>query len=170
MAPLFESGEVEQWYASNGWTYPVKVPAASGPAAIQQFFEALGVTRPPKVEISHRSISLRGSPGDKLPVSFEVSTQEKRPVFAHVTSNVPWLEVSRAKFSGRTTTINMTVPTVPNRPGETLTGELTVISNGNQRFLVPVRLEHLGRQPVRLRGAQPASASPASAPPRGSPT
>jgi hypothetical protein len=144
IAPLFESGAVATWYASNGWTYPVKIPAASGPAAIQQFFEALGVTKVPKVEISHRELELQGSPGDKLPLRLSVSTQEKRPVFAHVTSNVPWLEVSRPEFSGRTVTVNMSVPRVPNKPGETLSGELHVISNGKQHFTVPVRLEVLG--------------------------
>jgi hypothetical protein len=140
VAPFFENGDVERWYASNGWTYPVKIPAASGPAAIQQFFEALGVTKPPRVEISDRELNLAGDPGARLPVSLEITTQEKRPVFAHATSNVPWLEVSRAKFGGRTATINMSVPSVPNKPGETLIGEVTVISNGNQRFVVPVRL------------------------------
>jgi hypothetical protein len=144
VAPLFESGAVSAWYAANGWTYPVKIPAASGPAAIQQFFEALGVTRPPRVEISQRELSLQGNPGEKVPASLSITTQEKRPVFAHATSNVPWLEVSRPAFSGRTVTVNMTVPRVPDRPGETLAGAVHVISNGNQRFNVPVRLEVLG--------------------------
>jgi hypothetical protein len=168
VAPLFEAGEVEKWYASNGWTYPVKIPAASGPAAIQQFFEALGVTRAPKVEISHRELALEGNPGDRLPVRFEVSTQEKRPVFAHVTSNVPWLEVGRAQFNGRTATVNMTVPTVPSRPGETLRGELSVVANGNQRFVVPVRLA-VGGAGSAFDFDAPAPPAPPPPPPPSSP-
>ncbi len=144
VVPLFERGAVADWYASNGWTYPVKMPVATGPAAIQQFFEALGVMRPPKVDINLRELLLQGDPGARVPASLEISTQEKRPVFAHVTSNVPWLEVSRPKFNVRSVTVGMTIPSIPDRPGETLKGELTVISNGNQRFLVPVRLEVLG--------------------------
>src|SRR5207249_2698887 len=93
---------------------------------------------------SQQEITLQGEPGARLPVAIEVSTQEKRPVWAHASSNVPWLEVSRAKFNGKTATISMSVPTVPNRPGETLEGELTVIANGNQRWNVPVRLEIAG--------------------------
>ncbi len=139
-APLFEAGEVEKWYEVNGWTYPVKVPAASGLAAVQQFFEALGVTKPPKVDISQREIVLSGEPGQQLRLSLEVTSQEKRPVYAHAVSNVPWLEVGRPKFNGRVATINLAVPTVPNRPGETLNGQLTVQANGNQRFVVPVTL------------------------------
>src|SRR5207253_3709734 len=39
-APVLESGEVQQWFLANGWTYPVSGPTARGVAAVQQFFEA----------------------------------------------------------------------------------------------------------------------------------
>jgi hypothetical protein len=51
-AELFARGAVERWYQSNGWTYPVLEPSAVGIAAVQQFFEALGLTTPPKVALS----------------------------------------------------------------------------------------------------------------------
>jgi hypothetical protein len=140
-ARLFESGAVAAWYKANGWTYPVQGPASSGLAAVQQFFEALGLTPAPKVEISERQVFLQGNPGDLLRHSLEVKSQEKRPVYAHAVSDQPWLEVSRAKLNGRTATINLAVPSVPQRPGETLTARLTVQSNGNQRFVVPVTLQ-----------------------------
>src|SRR5262249_35264614 len=53
-APFFENGAVAKWYKDNGWTYPVQGPSASGLGAVQQFFEALGLTEPPKVELSER--------------------------------------------------------------------------------------------------------------------
>jgi hypothetical protein len=140
-AELFENGAVAEWYKSNGWTYPVQGPAASGLGAIQQFFEALGLTPPPKVEASTNRIELSGSPGEQLRYSLEVKSQEKRPVYAHATSNQPWLEVSRAKLNGRVATINLAVPSVPNKEGETLTAKLIVQSNGNQRFVIPVTLQ-----------------------------
>jgi hypothetical protein len=139
--PLFEAGAVEEWYATNGWVYPVKIPAASGLAAVQQFFEALGFTKPPRVEINTQEIVLEANPGDTLRASVEVTTQDKKPVYAHGTSDVPWLEVGRARCSGRTATINMTIPSVPNRPGQTLTGQLVVQANGNKRFTVPVQVK-----------------------------
>ncbi|MGL4553329.1 MAG: hypothetical protein ACRC33_19355 [Gemmataceae bacterium] len=141
VAPFFESGEVERWYQANGWVYPVKVPAASGLAAIQQFFEALGLTKPPAVEIDRERIDVTAAPGESVELSVTVSTPEKRPVFAHATSNVPWLEVSRAKLSGKVATVPMTVARVPDRPGEVLRAELTVVSNGNARWVVPVTVE-----------------------------
>jgi hypothetical protein len=140
-ALLFENGAVERWYKDNGWTYPVQGPASSGLAAVQQFFEALGLTPAPKVEISERKVFLQGDPGAELRHSLVVQSQEKRPVYAHAVSDQPWLEVSRARLNGRTATIHLAVPSVPHKPGEVLTARLTVQSNGNQRFVVPVTLQ-----------------------------
>jgi hypothetical protein len=145
-AALFENGAVEAWYKDNGWTYPVQGPSSSGISAVQQFFEALGLTPPPKVSISDRKITLRGDPGAPLRYTVKVETQEKRHVYAHGSSNQPWLEVGRAKLNGRTATINLSVLAVPNRPGETLAAQLVVQSNGNQRFVVPVTLQVSGER------------------------
>lgn len=140
-APLFESGAVKRWYESNGWTYPVQGPAASGYAAVQQFFEALGLTPPPKVEVYPGVITLRGQPGQALEAAIEVRTQEKRPVYGHGTSDQPWLEVARANLKGNSATIPVNVPCIPQRDGETLAAKILVVCNGNQRFQVRVTLE-----------------------------
>lgn len=140
-AALFESGAVADWYKANGWTYPVQGPAASGLGAVQQFFEALGLTAPPKVEISADHIDLSGTPGEQLRYTLTVKSQEKRPVYAHAVSNQSWLEVGRPKLAGRLASIPLNVPSVPNKEGETLNAKLMVQSNGNQRFVVPVTLQ-----------------------------
>jgi len=116
-ASLFEKGVVADWYKDNGWTYPVLGPSASGLGAVQQFFEALGLTPPPKVEISEQAVTLQGEPGEQLSYSLEIRAQEKRPVYAHASSDQPWLEVGRPKLNGRVATINFAVPSIPNRPG-----------------------------------------------------
>jgi hypothetical protein len=143
-APLFEKGVVARWYEENGWTYPVQGPSASGLGAVQQFFEALGLTPPPKTEISDRSVTMSGNPGETIKYALTVSTQEKRPVYAHGSSDQPWLEVGRAKLNGRTAVIPLVVPTVPNKPAAILHAKVTVVSNGNQRFVVPVTLNVAG--------------------------
>jgi hypothetical protein len=140
-APLFEKGAVAKWYEENGWTYPVQGPSASGLGAVQQFFEALGLTPPPRVTISARSVALRGNPGEQLRYLLEVKTEEKRPVYAHGVSDQPWLEVGRARLNGRVATIPLAIPNIPARDGEVLQAKVTVTSNGNQRFVVPVTLE-----------------------------
>jgi hypothetical protein len=139
-AALFENGAVARWYEENGWTYPVQGPSASGLGAVQQFFEALGLTPPPKVEISAWSVNFCGKIGAKLEHRLEVKTQERRPVYAHATSDQPWLEVGRPRLNGRIATIPLIVPAVPNRPGEVLHAKVLITANGNQRFAVPVLL------------------------------
>src|SRR6202030_2812723 len=111
-------GAVADWYKANGWTYPVQGPSAAGLGAVQQFFEALGLTAPPKVEINEKFINFHGNVGAHLKHTLEVKAQEKRPVFAHGSSDQPWIVVDRAQLNGRTATIGVTIPSVPNRPGE----------------------------------------------------
>jgi hypothetical protein len=152
--PLFAGGAVARWYQGNGWVYPVQEPAASGVAAVQQFFEALGIAKPPKVGINVVDIDLEGAGGDLVRTSFQLVAQEKRPVYAHAVSNQPWLEVLEVVLDGRTATINLRVASVPDRPGETLHARVVVTANGRQRFVVPVRLHVTAPAAVARRNRQ----------------
>jgi hypothetical protein len=116
-ARFFESGAVARWYQANGWAYPVQGPVATGLGAVQQFFEALGLARPPRVEISEQVVSLRGRPGEALQHSVQVRTSEKRPVFAGAVSDQPWLAAGPVSCAGSAATIPLTVPRVPDQPG-----------------------------------------------------
>ena len=58
---------------------------------MQQYFEALGLTPPPKVSISERSVSLRGDVNGKCTHTIELKTEEKRPIYAHGVSDQGWL-------------------------------------------------------------------------------
>jgi hypothetical protein len=146
-APLFAGGAVAAWYATNGWTYPVQGPSATGLGAVQQFFEALGLVAPPRVEISTRDVSFHGGPGGSLDQVIEVHTIDKRPVFAHAVSTVPWLHVGRVTGDGRTARIPLRVASVPALPGQTLHGKVHVSANGNSRFTVAVTLSIAGPPP-----------------------
>ncbi len=139
-ALLFEKGAIERWYSDNGWTYPVQGPAASGISAVQQFFEALGLTTPPHVEISDKAVQFHGSVGQRLEQVVTVHTEEKRPVYAHAVSDQHWLRIGPIALEGRSARIPLEVPSVPTLPGERLHGRVTVTANGNQRFWVDVSL------------------------------
>jgi len=139
-AGLIASGALSRWYESNGWTYPVRGPAASGLAAVQQFLEALGLVKPPRVELSEEAIQLRGRPGEKLEYSLAVLTQENRAAIAHGTCDQPWLQVDRTVFRGRSAFLLLSIAAVPASPGATLQAQITVLANGGQRFQVPVTL------------------------------
>ncbi|HVS36466.1 MAG TPA: zinc ribbon domain-containing protein, partial [Gemmataceae bacterium] len=144
-APLFESGAVARWYIQNGWTYPVQGPAASGIGVVQQFFEALGLTTPPKVEVRQSSLVLDGRPGGSVYQMLDLFTPEKRPIFASAVSDALWLKVSRVVLNGNTAQVHLAVEGAPDRPGETLQANVTIRANGNQRFVVPVALRVAGR-------------------------
>jgi hypothetical protein len=142
-AALFENGAVVRWYQDNGWIYPVEGPSASGLGAVQQFFEALGLTKPPKVELRESAIQFSGKVGEEFRRTLEATTPENRPIFAHAVSDQPWLKVNRVILDGRTAAIRLSA-VAPERPGETLHARLTVKANGNQRFVVPVTLAVAG--------------------------
>ncbi|HBI43648.1 MAG TPA: hypothetical protein DDY78_12485 [Planctomycetales bacterium] len=144
-AALFESGGVARWYIQNGWTYPVQGPSASGIGAVQQYFEALGLTTPPKVEVRESSLFFEGKPGAGVFHTLDVEAVEKRPVFASAVSDQQWLKVSKIDLDGRTAHVRLAVDPVPDRPGESLEAKLTVRANGNQRFVVPIALRILGK-------------------------
>ncbi len=144
-APLFESGAVARWYIRNGWTYPVQGPAASGIGAVQQFFEALGLTHPPKVAVRESSLAFEGKPGAGVFHTLDVFTAEKRPIFASAVSDASWLKVRKVALNGNTAHVQLAVDPVPDRPGESLQANVTVRANGNQRFVVPVSLRVVGK-------------------------
>jgi hypothetical protein len=137
---LFESGEVARWYEANGWTYPVEGQAASGMAAVQQFFEALGLTRPPQVVLGQNNIELAGAPGGSVETFVFVESVENRPIYAHAVSEAPWLVIGKARNQGNTVRVHLRVPTVPPFPGQQLQGQAIITCNGNQRFTVQVTL------------------------------
>jgi hypothetical protein len=154
-ATLFEKGAVAAWYVQNGWTYPVQGPASSGVGAVQQFFEALGLVTPPKVEINKQNLSFSGAVGASLREEIKVQTVEKKHVFAHATSSAAWLKISKVSLEGRIARIVVSVPAVPAMPGERLQATVNVSANGNQSFSVAVALDVAGQASGRPRSTVP---------------
>ncbi|MSR31475.1 MAG: hypothetical protein EXR99_08225 [Gemmataceae bacterium] len=143
-APFFENGAVARWYERNGWTFPVQGPSASGLGAIQQFFEALGLTPAPKCFINKTQVDLQGDPGGELEFELTVNTEEKKPVYAHGLADQPWIVAKTPKISGRMVVLGFVIPKIPDRPGELLTSRLAIGANGNQKFLVTVQVQVSG--------------------------
>ena len=105
----------------------------------------LGLTTPPKVEVRESSLLFEGKPGAGVVHTLDVAAVEKRPIFASAVSDQSWLKVSKVVLNGRTAHVQLAVDPVPDRPGETLSANLTVRANGNQRFVVPVSLRVFGK-------------------------
>ncbi len=139
-AVLFEQGVVKGWYASNGWTYPVEGTVGSGKGAVQQFFEALGLTKPPRLEVSPTTLALKAKSGERLSKVVTVRTEESKPVYAQAWSDQEWLTVGTIKYRGNVVTVPLEV-LVPPHPGETVFSRLTILGNGKQRFQVQVSVK-----------------------------
>jgi hypothetical protein len=114
--------------------------------AVQQFFEALGLTTPPRVEISTQRVQLYGSPGASVETTIHLQAVEKRPVFAHATTSTPWLQIGKIHLGGQKAKIPVRIPSVPATPGQVLPAKIQVTANGNQRFVVELSLQVEGPQ------------------------
>ncbi len=139
-ARLFESGAVARWYRDNGWIYPVDGEPARGLAAVQQFFDALGLSSPPQLVLNETALRLNGQPGQAVQARLALSTPERRPVYARAVSDQPWLVVAGIDLDGPRADIRLEVPRVPDQPGQALQASLTILANARQRFIVPVTL------------------------------
>src|SRR5439155_988670 len=136
---------------ANGWTWPVQGPQAIGLGALQQFFEALGLTSPPRVHANQLFIKFFGKPGETHYHTLKLSTPENRPVYAFAKSELPWLKVGKIGGSSKTVRIHLEA-TVPDCPGESLLGRLDVTANGGQRIVVAVSMTVAGqpREPTLI--------------------
>jgi hypothetical protein len=143
-APHFESGAVSRWFVANGLQYPVQGPTAPGMAGVQQFFEALGLAKPPKIDFAPPPLEFAGDPGQTFETTLDVSTPDKKLVYAYLSSEEPWIE-GTPKPAGRSCAIAVKV-TMPPRPGETLTPKVAVHANGNRKFPVPITLIVRGKK------------------------
>ena len=80
-AVLLENGSVAAWYEANGWDYPVQGPTATGIAAVQQFFETLGLVKTPKVELSESVVAAQWQAGRTAGIRADRADagEERRP-------------------------------------------------------------------------------------------
>ncbi len=138
-AVLFQQGAVAHWYKENGWDYPVRGKPASGVAAVQQFFEALGLVVPPRVKVSIAGLNLIASPGEPIEDSFHVYTDEKKHLYAHAHSNQPWMTVETKMLNPTRAQVHV-VATVPPSVSGVLQGHISLAANGNQRVNLPVNI------------------------------
>jgi hypothetical protein len=151
-AILFAQSAVKSWYASNGWSYPVEGPEASGKAALQQFFEALGLKRPPRLEVDTASFMLQGKVGACLSRRVTLRTEEAKLVYAQAWSDQSWVRCGPVVCVGNRAKIPIDI-VVPPVPGQTVLAQVTIQGNGKQQFIVPVSVFVEMDRPVERPGA-----------------
>jgi hypothetical protein len=99
-APLLVSGEIARWFASNGWAYPVAGPPAPGVAAVQQFFECMGLSKPPPLQLSEQLFNFSVVPPESQRGQVTLRTTAKKWVYAQADSDRPWLRVTTPSAGG----------------------------------------------------------------------
>ncbi len=98
--PMLEAGDVERWFASNNWDYPVQGPVAKGLAGVQQFFEAMGLSRAPQLQLSQKELRFTTSYPDAVRFQIAMQTSSRKWVYGQISSNRPWLKVLTPKVIG----------------------------------------------------------------------
>jgi hypothetical protein len=139
--PLLESGAIGQWFTANGWTYPVQGTTAKGVAAVQQFFEVMGVSKPPSVELAESELSFTCMPGDTVYGQATLRTTAKKWIYAQVDSDMPWLRVTTPQVSGpQQTGLTFEVNCRLLEVERNHEGKLHIVANGGQTLTLPVRV------------------------------
>jgi hypothetical protein len=98
--PLLENGEIARWFKANGWTYPVPGQPAKGVAAVQQFFECMGLSKPPPLQLSEQEFHFACTPPEVVQTKVTLRTESKKWVYAQVDSDATWLRVTTPSVSG----------------------------------------------------------------------
>ncbi len=98
--PFLENGEIARWFQQNGWTYPVSDPPARGIAAVQQFFEGMGLSKPPPLQLSEQELHFFCTQPEVTQARVTLRTPAKKWVYAQAVSDKPWLRVTTPSISG----------------------------------------------------------------------
>lgn len=139
-AAALDSGEVATWFATNGWAYPVSGKPAEGLAAVQQFFECLGLAKPPPIDPTPAVLELHSDADRKVAEAVVLRTASKKWVYAQAESTASWLRVTTPSVGGpqeATVTFEADPATLPEGVSE---ADLTLTANGGTRRTVRVRL------------------------------
>jgi len=139
--PLLENGEIAQWFQVNGWAYPVSGPPARGIAAVQQFFECMGLSKPPPLQLSDQEFQFLCTPPEVVQARVTLRTNSKKWVYAQADSDKPWLRVTTPSVSGpQQTQIAFEVDSTLMDVGGLHLGTILINANAGQKLAVRVQV------------------------------
>jgi hypothetical protein len=146
--PLLESGEIGRWFEANGWSYPVRGLAARGVAGVQQFFESMGLSRAPTVQLSKADVFHTCKFPEGARGQIALQTPAKKWVYGHVDSDAPWLKVLTPAVSGpQQAQIGYEVDVRQAMSDGINEGHLAIQANGDQKLTLRVLVELAGKKP-----------------------
>jgi hypothetical protein len=139
--PLLENGAIAEWFKANGWAYPVSGQPARGVAAVQQFFECMGLSKPPPLQLSDQEFQFVCTPPDVVQARVTLRTNTKKWVYAQADSDTTWLRVTTPTVSGpQQTQITFEVDSTLMDAGGLHAGTIHIVANAGQRLAVRVHV------------------------------
>src|SRR5262249_10280923 len=140
--PLLENGDIARWFKTNGWTYPVAGQPAKGVAAVQQFFECMGLSKPPPLQLSEEEFRFLCTPPDIVQARVILRTTAKKRRYAQADSDTPWLRVTTPSVSGpQQTQIAFQVDSTLMDAGGLHQGTIHIVANAGQKLAVRVQVQ-----------------------------
>ena len=139
--PLLESGEICRWFERNGWNYPVVGPPAKGVAAVQQFFEGMGLSKPPAVRLLEDDLRLMCERRSAIHGQLTLRTEAKKWVYARAECEAPWLKLSTADASGpQQAVLEFEADAKDLAPNQTHSTIVKIVTNADQHLEAKVFL------------------------------
>lgn len=139
--PLLENGIVAQWFASNGWVYPVPATPARGVAIVQQFFEGMGLAKPPPLALTEKEARFILMYPEAAQGQVTLRTNVKKWVYASVETNQAWLRVLTPSISGpQQATLRYEVDSSLMDEGRHV-GAVVLTANGGQQLHLTVQVD-----------------------------
>ena len=139
---MLESGEVESWFRKNGWTYPTQGATAKGVAAVQQFFEGMGLSKPPLVQLTETEARYSCRYPEVIRGQVTIRTAAKKWVYANVDSDAPWLRILTPGISGpQQAVIQYEVDSSQMEGSGLQEGVVKVVANAGQKLNLRVRVD-----------------------------
>jgi hypothetical protein len=164
--PLLESGEIARWFASNGWAYPIAGACAPGLAAVQQYFEELGLAKAPHIVISDQELRFRCTSPEVATGQVSIKSPARKPVYGRADSDAPWLKVTTPAVSGQGQAhVHFQIDSTLMDEDRAYLGTLKVIANAGQHFEVRVQVDVQGNRKGWFSRSRAAPPEPAPAPP-----
>ncbi len=137
--PLLENGEIQKWFTANGWAFPSMGIPTSGIAAVQQFFEGMGLSKPPPLQLSENEVRCFCVPPEVMPREVILFTDTKKWVYGQADTDVLWLRIVTPQFAGpRQATLAFEIDSSLMEAGMVHQGDIRITANAGQQMTVRV--------------------------------
>jgi hypothetical protein len=137
--PLLENGDIARWFEANGWVYPVSQTPARGVAAVQQFFEGMGLSKPPPLQLSETEARHSCFSPEMCSGQVALRTTARKWVYASAEADVGWLRVTTPSVSGpQQAVIGYEIDSGLLDPDRVHEGTLQVVANAGQKLALKV--------------------------------